>query len=197
MIKKQSKKNEEVLLHANESSEKIPSDIEDVDDVEIISDDDGMEASKLKKVKKELERCKKEKQEYLNGWQRTKADHINALRRFEQDVEKAKNIGVQKSIKVLLPVLESLNRAESTHGKLPDGFSAIAKQLTSAFTAVGVIKIEVCIGDIFNPTLHEALSRNITEDASKDNTISAVLETGWKLHEDVIQPAKVSVAYCK
>ncbi|HEC93929.1 MAG TPA: nucleotide exchange factor GrpE [Candidatus Kaiserbacteria bacterium] len=212
MTKKQNAKDKKTHSHIEETQEEFFSDNEnetdadidnathtpdEVDDIEIVSDDGGRENTKLKKIQKELERCRKEKQEYLDGWQRTKADYVNALRRFEQDVKKAENIGVQKSVEALLPVLESLNRAQGAEGKLPDGFDAIAKQLICAFTAMGVTSISAHIGDVFDPTLHEALSTDDTEDASKDNTISKVFEAGWKLHDTVIQHTKVSVAYCK
>lgn len=170
---------------------------DDVDDIEIVLDDDGRENTKLKKVQKELARCKKEKQEYLDGWQRTKADYVNSLRRFEQDVKNAKDIGIQKSVEKLLPVLESLQRARNSEGTLPDGFDAIIKQLDMSFVALGVTKIKVETGDVFDPVFHEALSREAVKDESKDNTISKVLEAGWKLNDVVIQPAKVSVAYCQ
>ncbi len=211
MTKKQHKENEKVSEPSEEIQEEIFPNVEDakksneedmiisdeVDDVEIVSDDDGRENTKLKKTQKELERCRKEKQEYLDGWQRTKADYVNAMRRFEKDVGNAKDIGVQKSVKALLPALESLNRAQGVQGGLPDGFDAIAKQLASAFATIGVTQIPTHIGDVFDPVLHEALSREVTEDSSKDNTVSRVLEPGWKLHDTVIQPTKVSVAYCK
>lgn len=200
MIKKQN-----INTHSHiedEQADIVPDtkDIEDsesVDDIEIISNGDDREDTKLKKIQKELQRCKKERRDYLDGWQRTKADYVNSLRRFEQDVKNAKDAGVSESVKKLLPVLESLQRARSSDGKLPDGFDAILKQITSAFTALNVTEIQVTNGDTFDPVLHEALSREVTKDTSKDNTISKVLESGWKLHDVVMQPAKVSVAYCQ
>ncbi len=196
-MKKQNEENKKVSADDKNTNEEILSEINDVDDVEIISDDDGGENVKLKKMQKELAHCRKEKQEYLDGWQRTKADYVNALRRFEKDVHTAKENGVRKSVIVLLPVLESLQRAQRVGGELPDGFDAIVKQIISAFTTLGVTKIQVQIGDMFDPELHEALGRSVVDDDKKDNTIVAVLEAGWKLHDAVIQPAKVSVAYCK
>ncbi len=194
-MKKQNKEKKEVFVDEHEVTNDVLSDVKDIDDIEIVSDNGGLENTKLKKIQKELVRCRKEKQEYLNGWQRTKADYINALRRFEKDVSVAKDSGVRKSVMVLLPVLESLQRAQNTGGKLPAGFDAIVKQIFSAFTTLSVTKIQVKIGDVFNPMLHEALGRNVVKDKKKDNTVFIVLEAGWKLHDEVIQPAKVSVAY--
>ena len=51
-----------------------------MNDDEIKIEDEGEEnfEQKLKKVKEELKKCQKEKDEYLAGWQRAKADFINA-----------------------------------------------------------------------------------------------------------------------
>lgn len=147
--------------------------------------------SKVEKLKQELATCKKEKQEYLDGWQRAKADYVNALKRFDEDVSRAKSNGAVKTAEAFIPVMDSLARA-SAQGEIPEGFQAIMKQLESAGKTVGLVSFGL-VGEAFDPSLHEALGQDNTDDMSKDDTISQVLEKGWKVQDVVVRPAMVRV----
>jgi molecular chaperone GrpE len=147
--------------------------------------------AKLQKVKKELEACKKEKQEYLDGWQRAKADYVNALRRFEEEKKGLAQQGMVKAVKALLPAYDALERAKGA-GELPDGFAGIAKQLESAFNSFCIKPIGTA-GEAFDPEKHEALGTDETDDAKKDDTVSAVLEQGYIIGNSVLRPARVRV----
>lgn len=147
--------------------------------------------SKVQKVKKELETVKKEKQEYLDGWQRAKADYVNALKRFEEDTKTAREQGTLKAVKALLPAYDALERAKA-QGDLPEGFAGIAKQLEAAFAGFGITTIGE-IGEAFDPVRHEALGTDPTDDLSKDDTVSGVLEQGYTIGESVLRPARVRV----
>lgn len=146
---------------------------------------------KLQKLKKELEAAKKEKQEYLDGWQRAKADYVNALKRFEEERRSVADQATLKAIRTLLPAYDALERAKAS-GELPEGFSGIAKQLESAFASFGVQPLGE-IGEAFDPNKHEALGTDQTPDAKQDDTISAVLEQGYAIGDSVIRPARVRV----
>lgn len=146
---------------------------------------------KLAKLKKELEQVKKEKQEYLDGWQRAKADYVNAQKRAEDERMHAGKQAARKAVEAFLPALDSLARAEAA-GEIPDGFSGIAKQLKGCAEAAG-LEAFGAKGDAFDPNLHEALGEDPAGEAGQDDTVSAVLEQGWKLKGDVIRPARVRV----
>lgn len=146
---------------------------------------------KLAKVKKELEAAKKEKQEYLDGWQRAKADYVNALKRFEEEKRSAASQGMAKAVKALLPAYDALERAKAA-GELPEGFAGIAKQLESAFSGFGITTIGE-VGESFDPNKHEALGTDEADSAEKDDTVSAVLEQGYMIGETVLRPARVRV----
>ncbi len=160
--------------------------------------EDDLEASeaqagnKVAKIKKELDQTKKEKQEYLDGWQRAKADYVNALKRFDEEKKGAVELGVMKAARAFLPAMDSLARAEGA-GEIPETFQGIAKQLHDAAKSLGMVQFGA-VGEMFDPMLHEALGQDTTDDASKDDTVTAVLEQGWKAGELVVRPAKVRVA---
>jgi molecular chaperone GrpE len=149
--------------------------------------------NKIAKMREELSSCRKEKQEYMDGWQRAKADYVNALKRFEGDTKSARQAGVVKAVETLLPAFDALERSKE-HGEIPEGFLAIARQLESAFAALGLEELGK-VGEQFNPALHEALGQDAAESAATDDTITTVLEKGWKIGDLVIRPAKVRVAH--
>lgn len=160
---------------------------------ELTRDDAASAGGKYDKVRAELERVKGEKQEYLDGWQRAKADYVNALKRFEEEKKGAMELGKTLTIGAFLPVMDSLSRAEAA-GEIPEAFKAIAKQLHDASRALSLTKIGA-VGEKFDPTRHEALGQDPTDDAVKDDTVTAVLEEGWEAKGFIIRPAKVRVAH--
>ena len=147
--------------------------------------------SKLAKLRKELETCKAERQEHLDGWQRAKADYVNALKRFEEEKREAKQAGVVKATEAFIAVMDSLARAEAA-GEIPASFTAIAKQLHDAANSLGLAQFGA-IGDAFDPAQHDALGQDPVTDQSQDDTVTAVLECGWKTGDAVVRAAKVRV----
>ncbi|HVW82731.1 MAG TPA: nucleotide exchange factor GrpE [Candidatus Paceibacterota bacterium] len=153
----------------------------------------GNAEHKIEKLKGELEKIKKEKQEYLDGWQRAKADYVNAIKRTEADVAQAKSRGVEKAVEQLLPAFDALERAKE-HGEVPEGFAAIAKQLESAFASLGLEAIGE-VGEAFDPAKHEAYGQDKVADKAEDDKVTAVLEKGYALGSRIIRPAKVRVGH--
>ena len=156
-------------------------------------EDEERVEGKIAKMRGELDACRKEKQEYMDGWQRAKADYVNALKRFETESKSAQLKGKVKAVETLLPAFDALERAKE-HGEIPEGFLAIAKQIESAFASLGLEEVGK-VGEKFDPAWHEALGQDVVESVETDETITAVLEKGWKIGDFIIRPAKVKVAH--
>ena len=168
----------------------------DEEDVKIEAEDTEAEKKaedKIAKMREELSVCRKEKQEYMDGWQRAKADYVNLLKRFETDAKTAELKGIVGAVETLLPAFDALERAKE-HGDVPEGFMGIAKQLESAFASLGLEEVGK-VGEQFNPAYHDALGQDTTETLETDNTITVVLEKGWRIGDDIIRPAKVRVGH--
>ena len=148
---------------------------------------------KIVKMREELNACRKDKQEYMDGWQRAKADYVNLLKRIETDTKTAEFKGKVKAVETLLPAFDALERAKE-HGEVPEGFLAIAKQIESAFAALGLEEVGK-LGEGFDPTVHDALGQDVVDNPETDHTVTAVLEKGWKVGDSVIRPAKVRVGH--
>ena len=167
--------------------------VEDSEAAEESEDPESLEGKKIAKMREELNACRKESREYMDGWQRAKADYVNALKRFGDDAKASESRGKIRAVETLLPAFDALERAKE-HGEVPEGFLAIARQIESAFAALGLEEVGN-VGEKFNPALHDALGQDVTDSIETDDTITVVLEKGWKIGDTVIRPAKVRVGH--
>ena len=149
--------------------------------------------AKAAKKQDELSVCRAERQEYLDGWQRAKADYVNVIRRSEEERKAAEARGVAKALQALLPAVDALTRAKD-HGEVPEGFAAIARQMEGAFASLGLEAVGV-VGEAFDPVFHEALGQDDVDAKEKDDTVTTVFEQGWKRDGQVLRAAKVRVGH--
>jgi molecular chaperone GrpE len=149
--------------------------------------------------KTELETLRAERDEYLNGWQRAKADFANAKKQHETALKEYRTMANEGLIEEILPVLQSFEMAfgnkeawEKVDKNWRAGVEYIYTQLKTVVEQNGLEAVSP-LGLIFDPMLHEAVRFEVIDDASKANTISAVIEKGYKLGGKLIKPAKVVV----
>lgn len=190
----------------NENNESIKPEIpeeENFEDLEFVdSTDDGEalpEKDNLKKLREEIKVCRKEKEEYLTGWQRAKADYINLQRELEQTKVITSVIAKEKMVQKLLPAFDSFEMAfankehwDKLDKEWQDGIKSIHQQLLSGLVNSGVEKIDE-INVPFDPSIHQSISVVATDDEEKDHTVEKVLQVGYKIGERVIRPAKVTI----
>jgi molecular chaperone GrpE len=162
-------------------------DLTDEDDVESVDAEDGDSAG--------LETQVEELKEALI---RSQADLQNVRRRAERDVENAHKYAVEKFVKDLLAVLDSMDRAlelaETTEGfdaAMLEGTQMTHKLLLDTAAKHGVEPINP-VGEAFDPQEHQAMS--MVESADHEpNTVMAVMQKGYKLEGRVIRAAMVMV----
>ena len=148
----------------------------------------------------ELEKIKAERDEYLAGWQRAKADFANSKKQTEAMMKEFRTMANEGLIEELLAVLSSFemafaNRAawEKVDKNWRMGVEHIYSQLKGILEQNGLQEINP-VDTTFDPNLHEAIRYEKIEDAKKDHAILAVVEKGYKLGNKLIWPAKVVVA---
>ena len=151
--------------------------------------EEGIEALKV-----ELEECKKQAEEYLNGWKRAKADYLNLKKENETaGAELAQFVAGGMLIK-FLPVYDGLKKAcamENSGDKWVEGILNIKKQFEEVFKKFGVEEIKTS-GEKFNPEFHEAISRQKKDGVEPDMIIEEV-GGGYKMGGKTIIAAKVIV----
>jgi molecular chaperone GrpE len=150
-------------------------------------------------LKKDLDASKAKAAEYLDGWQRSRAEFANYKKRQELDLANLRTISASTLIAKLLPVLDDFDRATKTlPPTLQDltwiaGVMLISRKLQLILEGEGVKPIEVKPNDVFDPNIHEAVSHDEAEGIESGHVIEE-LQKGYKLNDRVVRPSLVRVA---
>ena len=122
--------------------------------------------------------------------QRIQAEYSNYRKRVDRDRITANEITTAIVLSEFLPVLYDISRAEE-HGELTGGFKAVADQLQTITTKLGLTKFSD-IDVPFDPNIHEALMHSTSPDVT-ETSVTQVLQPGFKFKDRVIRPARVAV----
>src|SRR3989338_8440705 len=141
---------------------------------EEVLEEDGLN-DKLKKLRAELKECEKQKAEYLAGWQRAKADFINARKDEEKARGEFAKFATERVLVEMLAVADSLELSNGADSK------PIYNQLMDILKKEGVLPIEA-LGKKFNPLEHEALEQVEVDDKEKDSVIVEELQKGYTIY---------------
>ena len=150
----------------------------------------------------EVDALKAQVQQFQEQMLRSQAEMQNVRRRAEIDVEKAHKFALEKFVKELLPVADSLEKAvESTEGhdesgelvaSIREGVEMTLSLFMSSLKKFNVEQINP-VGAPFDPQHHEAMSMVPAPDA-EPNSVVAVVQKGYLLNGRVVRPAMVVVA---
>ncbi len=174
-----------------------------IDDISIVeSTEDGLELpdkDKNKKLKEEIKRLQKEKDEYLLGWQRAKADYINLQRELEAVRLNSSLIAKEKVIENILPALDSFEIAfanqefwQRVDKNWRKGIESIYDQIISGLKKSDIEKINQA-DILFDPNIHQSIEKIKTSDKEKDHFVESILQVGYKAGSRIIRPAKVRI----
>jgi molecular chaperone GrpE len=134
--------------------------------------------------------------EQREAWLRALADAENARKRAQGEIAAAHKFAIERFTESLLPVVDSLEAAlgaeSADAAALKSGVELTLKQLRSALERARVAEISPAAGERFDPHRHQAMAA--VEADAEPNSIVAVIQKGYSLHERVIRPALVTVA---
>jgi molecular chaperone GrpE len=135
---------------------------------------------------------------YLDQLRRLKAEFDNYRKRVQRDSEQQRLRAAEAVVESLLPVIDNMGRAVDAaerheEGQLIAGVELVAGQLRRVLAAHGLEEVAVEPGTPFDPTYHEAVLTQPSEDHD-EGTVLQVLERGYLLHGRLLRPAKVIVA---
>lgn len=122
--------------------------------------------------------------------QRVHAEYANYRKRVERDRETVKDLAVGAALGDLLPVLDDIGRARD-HGDLEGAFKSVAESFESTVARIGLDRYGVT-GDVFDPTIHEAISHATSPDVTGP-TCTQVFQPGYRYKGKVLRPAIVAV----
>jgi len=125
-----------------------------------------------------------------NDLQRLQAEYANYRKRIERDRLVAHEMAIGAVLTELLALLDAVDLAEQ-HGEVTGGFKAVADQLNSITSRIGLEKYGI-EGEAFDPQIHEALMHETSADVAVP-TATKILQPGYKYKERILRPARVSV----
>ena len=148
---------------------------------------------------RELVAVAAQRDEYLALAQRTQADFENYRKRVVRDAEAAHERGVIKLARELLPALDNLDRAladagvEDREDGFIEGLQLVRSQLGAALARVGIEEFSP-LGEPFDPRRQEAMAQTPAPQGTPSGTVVEVYQSGYRLGEHIIRPARVVVA---
>jgi molecular chaperone GrpE len=196
-------------MHSDHAHKKAPADgtAEDVvvdaqgADESVVGEETANET--IKKLREKLKNSEAERLEYLTGWQRAKADLINARKRDEADHAEFVKFANERLIDGLIPVLESFELAmgnkaswEKADKNWRIGVEYIYSQLRKALSDAGLEEIDP-IGKQFDHNRDEAAEYVPVEKEADHHKILAVTQKGYTLNGKAMRPPKVKVGEYK
>lgn len=191
----------------NEKTEANSENFQDLEFVESTEDGEALPIKDVaKKLREEIKKLQKEKEEYLTGWQRAKADYINLQKELDLVRVNVSILAKEKMTEKLLPALDSFEMAfgNKEHWETLDkewryGIMSIYQQFISGLKDSGIEKIDQAEVP-FDPNIHQSISVVETTEKSKDHTIEKILQAGYKIGDlsvdkagRIIRPAKVTI----
>ena len=188
------------------SDEQRPND-EEVVDAEVVDGQDPSTteaengdgaADQVERDLDELGQTRRERDEYLELAQRTKADFENYRKRVTRETAEALARGKADLARQLLPALDNLERALATgsdpsaHGALVEGVAMVRDELHDRLRGAGVEAFDPT-GEKFDPQMHEALS-TMPAEGTESGVVLETIEKGYRLNGQVLRAARVVVS---
>ena len=153
--------------------------------------------AKLKKLKDELAEVKAQRQEYLDGWQRCKADSVNARKEMLASAERLGVRAKEELIADIIPALDGFDMAadspawQSMDAGWRGGIEQIHSQLLDVLARHGVERFGK-VGDAVDHAAHETIEES-DELPGESGTVVKILRYGYKMNGRVLRAAHVIV----
>ncbi len=148
-------------------------------------------------LNKKIAELEKQKNEYLAGWQRARADLLNYKK---EEMERVSDFLKYANEEFVLRVLPILDNFEIVEKKMADnlkndenikGLLLIKKQIQDFLRSQKVEEVK-SVGDKFDPNLHEVVEEVEAKDKEKGVIVEEV-QKGYKINGRLLRPAKVKI----
>ena len=143
----------------------------------------------------EVAKLRQENTELRDRAVRTLADFDNFRKRSERERQELRRYALLEPMREFLTVADNLDLALSAQGSAEDlkrGVEMIHRQMAELLRRFGIVEVPA-VGQPFDPTLHEAVSREESREV-KVPTVVAELRRGYKMHDRLVRPSMVKVA---
>jgi len=151
----------------------------------------------LEELKRKLQECEKQRDEYLAGWQRQRADLLNYKKEEAQKFQQLLKYAVESLVLNFLAILDNFEITENSltkeQKKEPSiqGLLQIKTQIQDFLKQQGLQEIEA-ENKKFDPNFHEVV-QEIEKQGEESGKIIEVIQKGYTLNNRVIRPSKVKI----
>lgn len=168
------------------------------DEVEIDAPVGDVVDDELQEMKTALISAEQELSLHRDAMLRMQAEMENLRKRLIRDLEKSRRFALERIMKDLLQVRDSMERGLDTNADsatveaLLEGQALTLKMLAKVMQDHNLELIDPR-GEAFNPEFHEAVTVMPSEELEEGSVIE-VLQKGYKLHDRLVRPAMVVVS---
>ena len=198
-MNKDDKKQQDDVVYDDSSEKETKEDISLDSDI-VPEEETESSDSLIKKLKEKIKKLEAEKAEYMDGWQRERADFINYKKRVENEKLEIIKYSNENLVSDIIPVLDSFDMAfankeawEKVDKNWRLGVEYIHTQLMKVLGENGLKEMNP-IGEKFDPKFHVAEEHTETDDEKKDGVIVVVKKKGYMLNDRVVVAPTVVVA---
>lgn len=159
----------------------------------------GDKEEDVESLRHRIEEAEARANEYWEKLLRAEAEKENIRKRAERDAASARRQALEKFAGEILAVRDSLElgrdaakQEDADIEKIREGTELTLKMLTQAMEKFDIEEIDP-LGEKFDPELHQAMSMQEAE-GQESNTVTAVVQKGYRLDDRLLRPALVMVA---
>jgi len=164
-----------------------PEEAEIVEEVDEVDEVDEVAEKVEVSLEDVLAAATTERDEFRDHLLRLQADFDNYRKRVHKELAEAGDRALGDFVEGLLPVLDAVDAAR-VHGAVE--IDQVAGLLVDQLAKQGLERVGAD-GDVFNPTLHDAVLHEAGDDDVQ--TVAQVLRAGWRWRGRVLRPAMVKV----
>jgi len=171
-----------------------------------VSDETAAAAADVSEVTDDIEELRQvnenlqlKLEENLDKVLRVQAEMENLRKRTLRDIENAHKYALDKFIKELLPVIDSMELGITASGdeveeldSFIEGMDLTLKKFLDTLQKFGVEVIDP-LQEKFNPEKHQAVTMQEAE-GTESGSVTAVMQKGYELNGRLVRPAMVIVA---
>jgi molecular chaperone GrpE len=121
---------------------------------------------------------------------RAVAETENVRKRLQAEAAASQKYALERFAESLLPVLDSLEAGVKSQDA--SGIELTLRQMKGALEKASIREIDPAPGERFDPHRHQAMAA--VEAEAEPNSVVAVMQKGYGLHDRVLRPALVTVA---
>ena len=189
----------DIALEASEGSDSVPQDeaptVEEQIDGDQLLDEESTDTSDVEAEPDKEGQLQKQFEDMKDKYLRTRAEMDNFRKRKVKELEEARRNAKLAAVEEIMPVMDQFQMAVSAIDGAGDletikmGMKMIQTTFNRAFENLGIETL-ACVGETFDPNIHEAVTMEESDDVPADHIIRE-WKAGYRLGDFLIRPSTV------